>query len=584
MDQIKKAFEVFDSRQKRKLVYLTFIIFIDAFVELLGVSVIIPFIQAVTTPEVLLENKYAKWAYDFLGMSDTNQFVVLMAVVIIAVYILKNLFLVYMYNLQYKFSYYGKKQMQNTLMRYYIGQDYTFFLNLNSSELIRNINTDPEMFYTAVLNALQLASELCVSLVIIITLFVTDITITLGVVISLGIMALILVKGLKKVLEGYGNDRRTYSAGMLKCMQQAFGGIKEIKIANREEYFEQDFEKQNEIYTYVIKQNAFLSSLPKPIIEALAITGLMVMIIVKIAAGNTDSQHFIVVLGVFAVAAFKLLPSVNKISSYYAAIIHNGVVIEKIRDEYKEIAANKEKMEAAKAKKENGKEISLEKEIRVEHMEFTYPNVDEPVLKDVNVSIPKNASVAFIGPSGAGKTTFVDLILGVLTPQKGVIRADDTDIQIALRGWHDKIGYIPQTIYMLDDTIRNNIAFGAKENIDDNRIWEALKQAQLDEFVKEMEDGLDTVIGEAGVRISGGQRQRIGIARALYRRPEILVLDEATSALDNDTEAAVMEAIDSLQGKMTMLIIAHRLSTIRNCDIVYKVENGAVAIDTEDHH
>ena len=584
MDQIKKAFEVFDSRQKRKLVYLTFIIFIDAFVELLGVSVIIPFIQAVTTPEVLLENKYAKWAYDFLGMSDTNQFVVLMAVVIIAVYILKNLFLVYMYNLQYKFSYYGKKQMQNTLMRYYIGQDYTFFLNLNSSELIRNINTDPEMFYTAVLNALQLASELCVSLVIIITLFVTDITITLGVVISLGIMALILVKGLKKVLEGYGNDRRTYSAGMLKCMQQAFGGIKEIKIANREEYFEQDFEKQNEIYTYVIKQNAFLSSLPKPIIEALAITGLMAMIIVKIAAGNTDSQHFIVVLGVFAVAAFKLLPSVNKISSYYAAIIHNGVVIEKIRDEYKEIAANKEKMEEATAKKENGKEISLEKEIRVEHMEFTYPNVEEPVLKDVNVSIPKNASVAFIGPSGAGKTTFVDLILGVLTPQKGVIRADDTDIQTALRGWHDKIGYIPQTIYMLDDTIRNNIAFGAKENIDDNRIWEALKQAQLDEFVKEMEDGLDTVIGEAGVRISGGQRQRIGIARALYRRPEILVLDEATSALDNDTEAAVMEAIDSLQGKMTMLIIAHRLSTIRNCDIVYKVENGAVAIDTEDHH
>ncbi len=302
-----------------------------------------------------------------------------MAVVIIAVYILKNLFLVYMYNLQYKFSYYGKKQMQNTLMRYYIGQDYTFFLNLNSSELIRNINTDPEMFYTAVLNALQLASELCVSLVIIITLFVTDITITLGVVISLGIMALILVKGLKKVLEGYGNDRRTYSAGMLKCMQQAFGGIKEIKIANREEYFEQDFEKQNEIYTYVIKQNAFLSSLPKPIIEALAITGLMAMIIVKIAAGNTDSQHFIVVLGVFAVAAFKLLPSVNKISSYYAAIIHNGVVIEKIRDEYKEIAANKEKWKKQKRKRENGKEISLEKEIRVEHMEFTYPNVEEPV-------------------------------------------------------------------------------------------------------------------------------------------------------------------------------------------------------------
>lgn len=579
MDQIKKAFEVFDGRQKRSLAYLTLIIFIDAFVELLGVSVIIPFIQAVATPEVLLENKYARWAYDTLGMDDTSQFLILMSGVIIAVYIFKNLFLVYMYNLQYKFSYYGKEQMQNTLMRYYIGQEYTFFLNLNSSELIRNINTDPEMFYTAVLNALQLASELCVSLVLTVTLLVTDVTITLGVIASLGIMGLILIVGLKKILEGYGHDRRTYSAGMLKCMQQAFGGIKEIKIANREEYFEQDFENQNEIYTYVIKQNAFLSSLPKPIIEALAIAGLMAMIIVKVAAGTADNEHFLVVLAVFAVAAFKLLPSVNKISSYYAAIIHNGVVIEKIRDEYREIAENKQKMEEAQAKKEGEQEISLQKEIRVEHMEFTYPNVDEPVLKDVNVSIPKNASVAFIGPSGAGKTTFVDLILGVLTPQKGVIKADGTDIQTALRGWHEKIGYIPQTIYMLDDTIRNNIAFGAEGDIEDEKIWEALKQAQLDGFVREMEHGLDTVIGEAGVRISGGQRQRIGIARALYRRPEILVLDEATSALDNETEAAVMEAIDSLQGKMTMLIIAHRLSTIRNCDIVYRVENGNVTAD-----
>lgn len=579
MDQIKKAFEVFDGRQKRSLAYLTLIIFIDAFVELLGVSVIIPFIQAVATPEVLLENKYARWAYDTLGMDDTSQFLILMSGVIIAVYIFKNLFLVYMYNLQYKFSYYGKEQMQNTLMRYYIGQEYTFFLNLNSSELIRNINTDPEMFYTAVLNALQLASELCVSLVLTVTLLVTDVTITLGVIASLGIMGLILIVGLKKILEGYGHDRRTYSAGMLKCMQQAFGGIKEIKIANREEYFEQDFENQNEIYTYVIKQNAFLSSLPKPIIEALAIAGLMVMIIVKVAAGTADNEHFLVVLAVFAVAAFKLLPSVNKISSYYAAIIHNGVVIEKIRDEYREIAENKQKMEEAQAKKEGEQEISLQKEIRVEHMEFTYPNVDEPVLKDVNVSIPKNTSVAFVGPSGAGKTTFVDLILGVLTPQKGVIKADGTDIQTALRGWHEKIGYIPQTIYMLDDTIRNNIAFGAEGDIEDEKIWEALKQAQLDGFVREMEHGLDTVIGEAGVRISGGQRQRIGIARALYRRPEILVLDEATSALDNETEAAVMEAIDSLQGKMTMLIIAHRLSTIRNCDIVYRVENGNVTAD-----
>lgn len=584
MNQLKSAFEVFDKKQKRSLVYLTFIIFIDSFVELLGVTVILPFINAVIAPEQLLQNKFAAWAYDTLGMKNTNEFIIVIAAMIIAVYILKNIFLVYMYNLQYKFSYYGKKQMQNTLMRYYIGQDYTFFLNLNSAELMRNINTDPEMFYTAVLNALQMASELCVSAIIVIFLMVTDVTITLGVAASLAIMMLIFSKGLKKILEGYGNDRRTYSASMIKCMQQAFGGIKEIKIANREEFFERDFEKQNEIYTYVIKQNSFLSALPKPIIEALAIAGLMGMIIVKIVMGNTNNAHFIAVLGVFAVAAFKLLPSVNKISSYYASIIHNGVVIDKIRDEYRDIEAHREARAEAEARKAEEIPVTLEKEIRVEHMEFTYPNVEEPVLSDVNVTIPKNASVAFIGPSGAGKTTFVDLILGVLTPQKGVIMTDGVDIQKGMRSWHDKIGYIPQTIYMLDDTIRNNIAFGANEDIDDERIWEALKQAQLDDLVREMEEGLDTVIGEAGVRLSGGQRQRIGIARALYRRPEVLVLDEATSALDNETEAAVMEAIDSLQGKMTMLIIAHRLSTIRNCNIVYKVENGSVTVDTQRHN
>jgi ABC-type multidrug transport system fused ATPase/permease subunit len=215
----------------------------------------------------------------------------------------------------------------------------------------------------------------------------------------------------------------------------------------------------------------------------------------------------------------------------------------------------------------------------VEHLEFSYPNTEEPVIVDANVTIPKNCSAAFIGPSGAGKTTFVDLILGILTPQKGTVRVDGEDIQDALRSWHEKIGYIPQSIYMLDDTIRNNIAFGETKEIDDERIWEALRQAQLEDFIHSLEDGLDTVIGEAGVRLSGGQRQRIGIARALYRRPEVLVLDEATSALDNETEAAVMEAIDHLQGKMTMLIIAHRLSTIQNCDIVYKVENGQVTVD-----
>ncbi len=581
MNKIKCALEVFDRKQKLNLVYVTIIIFLQSFAELLGVSVILPFINAVVAPELLLEEKPIRWAYDFFGMESTGELIIYLAVLIIIVYILKNLFLIYVYELQYKFAYYGKKQMQNELMRYYIGKDYTFFLNVNSSELIRNINTDPEMFYTAVQNALQLLSELCVSVIIVVFLLFTDVTITLGVAVSVGIMFLLMIKGLRRVLARYGDERRVYSANMFKCMQQAFGGIKEIKIANRESYFQNDFEKQNEVYTHVIKQNAFLSAIPKPVMEALCISGLMAVIAIQVANGTTDTTQFIGVLGVFAAAAFKLLPSVNKISSYFAAIVHNAVVIEKVRNEYREmheteLSGGQNKESAAKTRE---KTISLEREISVEHLEFSYPNTEEAVIRDANVVIPKNCSAAFIGPSGAGKTTFVDLILGILTPQKGSICVDGTDIHEALRSWHEKIGYIPQTIYMLDDTIRNNIAFGDAGEIDDARVWEALRQAQLEDFIKGLEDGLDTVIGEAGVRLSGGQRQRIGIARALYRRPEVLVLDEATSALDNETEAAVMEAIDRLQGKMTMFIIAHRLSTIRNCDIVYKVENGQVTVD-----
>ena len=569
---IKSVFKVFDGKQKRNLVGMAFLILINSGVSLLGVSVLLPFIQAVMSPEELLENDIIRWAYDLLGLKNTDQLIIALAIGIMIVYVAKNGFIIFMNNMQYRFSYYGKREMQDRLMKYYIRKDYTFFLNHNSAELMRDINTDPEMFYAAVLNMLQLASEVCVSGIMVLFLVVTDPLITLGVVLAMAVMVLLFLKKLRRILAGFGDDRRKYNANILQCMQQAFGGIKEIKIANRESYFEGEFIKQNGLYTYVIKQNSFLSSVPKPIMEALCIVGLMGAIIVEISITSTNPAEFVGTLAVFAASAFYLLPSANKMAEYLASIIHNGVVIHKIGEEYGKIRD----MDLEQTKEQNYSPVSLEKEIRVEDLTFSYPDAEEPVLSHVNVTIPKNKSVAFIGPSGAGKTTMVDLILGVLKPQEGKITVDGRNISESYRGWHDKIGYIPQTIYMLDDTIRNNIAFGKGEDVRDEDIWEALRQAQLDEFVSSLEDGLDTMIGEAGVGLSGGQRQRIGIARALYRKPEVLVLDEATSALDTETEAAVMEAIDGLQGTLTMLIIAHRLSTIKNCDMVYHVENGGV--------
>lgn len=571
-DLVKSVFKVFSGKQKRNLIGMLFLILINSGVSLLGVSVLSPFIQAVMNPQELLENQNIRFFYDALGMQNTNQLVTLLAAAIIVIYIAKNGFVIFMNNMQYRFSYYGKREMQDRMMKYYISKDYTFFLNHNSAELMRDINTDPEMFYAAVLNMLQLTSEVCVCAILVLYLMIKDPILTLGVALAMVVMVLIFMKKLRRTLARFGDERRKYNANILQCMQQAFGGIKEIKIANREAYFEGEFCKQNGLYTYVIKQNSFLSSIPKPIMEALCIVGLMAAIIVRINTSSTSSEQFVGTLGVFAAAAFALLPSANKMSEYLGSIIHNGVVIHRIGEEYAAIRD----MEIEVTEKKDYKPVKLEKEIRVEDLTFHYPDTEEAVLSHVNVTIPKNASVAFIGPSGAGKTTMVDLILGVLKPQEGRVAVDGMNIAESYRGWHDKIGYIPQTIYMLDDTIRNNIAFGQKDDIDDEEIWAALKQAQLDEFVASLDEGLDTMIGEAGVRLSGGQRQRIGIARALYRKPEVLVLDEATSALDTETEAAVMEAIDSLQGKMTMLIIAHRLTTIKNCDIVYQVENGNV--------
>lgn len=571
-DLVKSVFKVFSGKQKRNLIGMLFLILINSGVSLLGVSVLSPFIQAVMNPQELLENQIIRFFYDALGMQNTNQLVTLLAAAIIVIYIAKNGFVIFMNNMQYRFSYYGKREMQDRMMKYYISKDYTFFLNHNSAELMRDINTDPEMFYAAVLNMLQLTSEVCVCAILVLYLMIKDPILTLGVALAMVVMVLIFMKKLRRTLARFGDERRKYNANILQCMQQAFGGIKEIKIANREAYFEGEFCKQNGLYTYVIKQNSFLSSIPKPIMEALCIVGLMAAIIVRINTSSTSSEQFVGTLGVFAAAAFALLPSANKMSEYLGSIIHNGVVIHRIGEEYAAIRD----MEIEVTEKKDYKPVKLEKEIRVEDLTFHYPDTEEAVLSHVNVTIPKNASVAFIGPSGAGKTTMVDLILGVLKPQEGRVAVDGMNIAESYRGWHDKIGYIPQTIYMLDDTIRNNIAFGQKDDIDDEEIWAALKQAQLDEFVASLDEGLDTMIGEAGVRLSGGQRQRIGIARALYRKPEVLVLDEATSALDTETEAAVMEAIDSLQGKMTMLIIAHRLTTIKNCDIVYQVENGNV--------
>ena len=356
-------------------------------------------------------------------------------------------------------------------------------------------------------------------------------------------------------------------------MNQALGGIKEIKVLNRESYFVASYDAYFEKFIYGLRISCLIRILPKYVIETVCMTGLLLAIIIKLFVGQKDIIDFIPQLAVFAVAAFRLLPSVGKINEHLATILYSYPSIDLIYHDLKEVEITSLK------KEETSEKWNFEHVLKIKNVCYHYPDSEEEVLKNVSFDIEKGTSIAFIGQSGAGKTTMVDIILGLLTPQIGKITADSLNIEKNINVWQKEIGYIPQTIYLSDDTIRNNIAFGIPENeIDKDAVESALNKAQLLQFVDTLPDGMDTIVGDRGIRLSGGQRQRIGIARALYHDPEVLILDEATSALDSDTEASVMDAIDSLKGEKTMIIIAHRLTTIRNVDKIFEVSDGKVTL------
>lgn len=571
MNTIKEMLEVFNRQQKRKLVWITIIIFIGGFVELLGVSSILPFIELILDTEEMMQNRYIAEFCSITGIEDPNLVIVAVAVGIVIIFILKNIYVVYQAKQQYEFSYFGLRDLRCRMMDEYLHQCYPFHLDHNSAELIRNVNTDCNMFYSTVLNFLQLITEVVVCAMIGIYLICKDPLIALGVVASMAFFMFVFMKKFRKIFDKMGAAYRVYDAGMIKWMQQSFGGIKEIKISDKEDFFKNSFEKTATDLARNQATNGIYNSIPKPVMETLCIGSLMLLVAIRVCMG-TDPAKFVSTLSVFALGAFRLLPSINKLSGHIGVIMYDKAAVTAVHKELAEIdCANRTE------RKHSGTEMTFEKSIEIKDLTFQYETADKAVLQNISLTIPKNKSVAFIGPSGAGKTTTVDLILGVLTPNSGEITVDGVEIHDNMGGWHNKIGYIPQVIYMMDDTIRNNIAFGVPaDEIKDEDVWAALEEAQLKEYVAGLEGGLDTEIGEMGVRLSGGQRQRIGIARALYRKPEVLVLDEATSALDNETETAVMQAIDSLQGKMTMLIIAHRLTTIKNCHIVYEIKDGKV--------
>jgi ABC-type bacteriocin/lantibiotic exporter with double-glycine peptidase domain len=569
---LPKLAYIFDKRDKWKLGMLLIAVVIGSFFELLGVTVFMPFINIITDSTSIQKTWYLKWAYDLFHFQSAKQFLIALSIGIIVVYIVKNVYLVLEKNYIFKFSYGTQMKLSTKLLNTYMKEPYTFHLNKNIATLQRSLYEDTSRFMQVILYALELVSELAVCFVLVVYLMIVSKSITIIVLGLLAVCVGLFLLLTRKYSRKLGQDNQRYEGKIFQWMNQSIGGIKEIKILGRESFFTDQFQGYFRKFSRGLQVARTISILPKYTVEAVAMSGLLLAIVVKLIFGEADMQYYIPQLSVFAVAAMRLMPSVGRINEHVTNMLYAYPSVDLIYHDLTEIQEYIEKQD-----NEVQEDWTLQKNIRVENVTYRYPDAEEPVIDGASLTIEKGKTVAFIGASGAGKTTMVDVILGLLTPEKGVVMADDINVHEKPKTFHSQVGYIPQVIYLSDDTIRNNIAFGVKEaQIDEKAVRAAVEKAQLTEFIDSLPNGLDTIVGDRGVRLSGGQRQRIGIARALYHDPEILVLDEATSALDNETEAAVMEAIENLQGTKTMIIIAHRLTTIRNVDVIYEVGGGKV--------
>ncbi|WP_377887627.1 ABC transporter ATP-binding protein [Alkalihalobacillus sp. R86527] len=576
VNSIRKAMTLFDVKDKRKLVVLLLMMIIAALFETLGIGLIIPFVGIITNPEVIQDITFLSNIYSFLGFESTNSFVIFSVITFLFIYIFKNMYLLIFEYAQYKLIFNQEIKLSERLFKTYLIKPYTFHLQRNSADLLRNITIEvPKIFRKVIISSFQLATEILVASFILTLLFFVSPIATLTASIILCGSIFTFFKFYRTKISKLGEEEQDLNGSMIKWVKQGLGAGKEVRVTGKEGYFVNEYANLGKTIAVNNRSIKMLEYAPRPFIETLLISIVLVTMLI-IFYQNLETTQVVSTMALFCMAAFRLLPSINRILFVITTIRYNypalSIVYEDIEKNEVLFPQNthvKDKMESF--------EKTYKGAISLTNVSFRYPNDHALIIKDVSLTIPIGSAAAFIGKSGAGKTTIVDLILGLLTPEKGKITIDGKDIDEQRSILVQKIGYIPQTIFLSDDTIRNNVAFGlVKADINDEEVWRALEQAQLKEYVRSLPAGLDTMVGERGLRLSGGQRQRIGIARALYTNPEIIFMDEATSAVDSETENEIMRAIDLLKGQKTLIIIAHRLSTIKNCDFIFEMENGEV--------
>ncbi|MBO0992547.1 ABC transporter ATP-binding protein [Bacillus sp. SD088] len=575
---IDKLLMLFNKRAKKKLVILFFMMIMAAVFETVGIGLIVPFVGMMTNPSVIQENALLSFLYHMLHFQSTSAFMIFATVVLLSIFMLKNSYLLFFHYIQYRIVLNEQVRLSQRLLQRYLTKPYTFHLQRNSAELLRNVNEEvPRVFQGIVLSTFQLLAEALVIICIFVLLLVTAFQATVIASILLGGSVCLFFKVFRKKISTLGKEQQVVSGSVIKWVNQGLGASKEVKVSGKEAFFVQSYTKQSQIKANNSRYMKVLEQIPRLFIETLLVSVILITMLMIIFQG-TDTSQLVSTMALFSMAAFRLMPSINRVVAMITTIKYSqpalNVIYEDLLKEensFQETNLNQVSRSSFKGKG------YFQDSIDLKEVFFRYPNQKEFSIENVSLTIPIGESVAFIGESGAGKTTIVDIILGLFQPEKGEVLVDGKPLFQQIERWQQKIGYVPQSIFLSDDSIRNNVAFGIDPAcIDDTEVWRAIEQAQLREYVENLTDGINTTVGERGIQLSGGQRQRIGIARALYHNPEILFMDEATSALDNQTEQEMMKAIDCLKGEKTIIIIAHRLSTIENCDRIFKVKRGRI--------
>lgn len=587
MDNIKSVLRIFEhinyiltSHQKRSSIVVFISMVFCSLLELLGVSAVYPFLMLMMDESGMRDKVYVSWIYKFYPDITSVEVIILLGIGVAIIYVIKNALSIACNYIQASYSARINRELAVKMLKSYMMRPYEFFVDTHSSIILRGLQGDISSVYSIILNGFQTLAEALTIIMIVSYLIKVDIFVALVSVIAGGLCFFTITLGFKGIMKRMGALSRTLGATINGFSYQIVTGIKEISVLDRKESFVNTFESYSRDNEKIVKKTQIISAMPDRIIEAACVVIVMTVLCIKIKHG-VEMRTFIPTLGAFVMGIFRIMPSVAKISSRINLIVYCMPGLENAYTNMKE--ADKLEIEYLHEEDRLKKQISdhrydikkFETEIRVSDIHWKYKNGVDEVLRGLSIVIKRGESIGLIGSSGGGKSTLVDILMTLFKPQRGSVTMDGIDIFLMKYRWRRLIGYVPQSVFLTGGSVRSNVAFGLPDDkISDTKVWKALEQAQLKEYIDSLPDKLETVVGESGIKLSGGQRQRIAIARALYDEPEILILDEATAALDNDTENALMEAIETLQGEKTIIIVAHRLTTLRNCNRVYEIRDG----------